>query len=98
MSPRTVVFNPFMVQSTYLLSRNMKRNLVMVIMINREGRLTAMVQIAEPQMLPGCRVADVGGGVEGDGSRGALGNGDDVRKVGNTDPLVGFHHVVLYQG
>lgn len=45
-----------------------------------------------------CRVADVGGGVEGDGSRGALGNGDDVRKVGNTDPLVGFHHVVLYQG
>ena len=35
-----------------LFCRNMKKNLEMVIMMNNDGRLTAIVHIAEPQMLP----------------------------------------------
>ena len=50
--PRTVVFSPVIAQSTYLFCRNMKKNLEMVIMMNNDGRLTASVHIAEPQMLP----------------------------------------------
>ena len=43
-----------------------------------------------------CRVADVGGGVEGDGAGRALRNGHDVREVGHADPVVGFHDIMLY--
>ena len=71
----------------------------MVSMMTNEGMLTAMVHTTEPHThaLRG-RVADVGGGVEGDGPRGALGNGHDVREFAHADPAVRFHHVVLDEG